>query len=684
MLLRPEPIPPFETGAEVLARLAYLLRPKDALTVSQWAERFISHYDPMALPFLAEIMDALSDPETSEVGDMGPAQAGKSMIGEAWIGWSIEHDPEPFLMVQPDKAAAEAFVKLRIDQLLASIPVLKAQLANGDASDNMHLKLFRGMYLGAAWPVKSQFRQRPYCRGWLDDYDAMPDDVEGEGSPIKLLNGRQTSFEGRDTKLVSSSPAREIGGVEAFIASGTDERLQPVCPECGSRVELNLRRDLKFDGGTLDESERSAHVIAPCCGSVLEPSAKRALLDSLVDLPNRGFVAANAEASKRRRTFRRDGLLSFTSWGALAREWREAQLAWEDRQDENPLKTFFNVKAGVNYRSQLSGEKPLEAADLLKRREQGWQLGTVPRGPKVLNAVIDVQRDRFEVAIIGTAAGRETWLVDRFAIHVLDDGLTPIMPFLHKEHWKVLLPLFDRKVPMVDMGVTVGHAPILSVTVDTGGSDRKGDQATEGSKFFWQAARALGVAANRITLVKGGSRPNDNKLMPPAEFADQKVKGGRKKTSARLWRPNVHKIKNILDARLRRTLPGPGYIHLPENLSEEHADEIVAEELVDGKWKARRARNETWDHLVYAEAAILKPPFAQSRTDMRWIPRGFAILWPNKSDYAEQAVEAAEQPNPAPAQAEQEQPKIAPAKRPVRRTMIKRKRKGDWLGKRRS
>lgn len=684
LMQRLEPIPPFETGARLFARLAHLYRPKERLTVSEWAERHIAHYDPAALPYLAEIMDALSDPETVEVGDMGPAQGGKSMVGEAWMGWTIDRAADPFLMVQPDKAAAEAFVKLRINELVRGVPALREALLPDSSADNMHLKLFKGMYVGAAWPVKSQLRQRPYCNVWADDFDAMPEDIEGEGGLLGLLDGRQTTFEGRETKLVSSSPAIEGGGIEAFVESGTDERLWPKCPSCGERWEIDLRRDLKFNRGTPDDAADSVHVVCGASGCVLEPGDRMRLLRSCADLPNRGFVATNKDVSKHRRTFRRDGLMAFTSWPKLARQLREAEIAWEDRQDESLLRSFYNVKGGKNYRSRLSGEKPVEAKVLLDRKEKGWKLGTVPRGPNVLNLVVDVQNDRFECAVIGTAAGRETWLVDRFAIHALDDGLTGVQPFVHKEHWKVLLPLFDRKYPMVDLGVTVGHAPILSVTVDTGGSDRKGDQATEGAKFFWNAARALGVHANRITLVKGSSRPT-GLLMPPAQFADQKVKGGPKRNSARLWLPNVHKIKNMIDARLRISVPGPGYLHLPEDISDEHVMEITAEELVKGKWEKKRTRNETWDHLVYGEAALLKPPFAQSRTDMRWIPRGFGIQWPNRSDYAEQAkvVQTApsEQIN-VPARVAGEETRPAAPARPTRRRMVAGGGSG-WLTKRR-
>ena len=145
LMQRLEPLLPFETGAQLIARLAHLYRPKERLTVSQWAERHIPHYDSMALPFLAEIMDALSDPETVEVGDMGPAQGGKSMVGEAWLGWTIDRSADPFLMVQPDKAAAEAFVKLRINELIRVVPALRNALLPDSSADNMHLKLFKGI-----------------------------------------------------------------------------------------------------------------------------------------------------------------------------------------------------------------------------------------------------------------------------------------------------------------------------------------------------------------------------------------------------------------------------------------------------------------------------------------------------------------------------------------------------------
>ncbi|MCG2600562.1 MAG: phage terminase large subunit family protein, partial [Achromobacter sp.] len=158
----------------------------------------------------------------------------------------------------------------------------------------------------------------------------------------------------------------------------------------------------------------------------------------------------------------------------------------------------------------------------------------------------------------------------------------------------------------------------------------------------------------------------------PGQFADQKIKGGARRRSARLWVPNVHKIKNMIDARLRRNVPGPGYVHLPGDLNDAVIDEILAEELVDGKWKKRRTRNETWDHLVYGEATMLRPGYAQSRSDMRWVWKGFGVKWP-KGGKAASSVEA----DAATAAVETE---AAPPARKRRKAPMRRN-KASWIGR---
>ncbi len=587
------------------------------MSVTAYARAHLS-YDDEVLPWQPEIMDALGDPEVAEVGLMGPAQAGKSLIGLAWLAWCIEHNPAGFMICQPDKTMAQDFVVRRVAPMIRNTPILRGQLLPDVGADNIFLKQFRGMLLTSIWPVAAQFRARPVPNGWLDDFDAIPDDIEGQGSAPTLLDARATFFEGRDKKFLSSSPAREDGGgIEAFVAQGTDERLMPVCPTCDERFEPNIRRDLRFDDkGTPEEAAASAHVICPANGCVLAPDDRRRLLDSLRNLPHRGFVQTNMRAGRRRRGFRIDGLMSVTTWNKLALEWRSAQIAWELRQDEAPLVGFFNSRGGQNYRSQAIGEKPLALDALAGRREIGWRRGTVPAGVRVIVITVDVQHNRFECLAYGWGDGLEGWLIDRWSIETLADGLTGVQPLRYREHWGALLPLFSREWLLADgSGRTV---KALTVAIDARGGE------SDLSAGFWHMASAAGIHPQRVTLLQGGNNPRAD-LISRARRADQKNKGGVKRNSPSRWTVNVHAGKNILDARLRREKPGPGYIHLPQNLSEQHLDEMTAEEKQKGKWVKVRARNETLDLLVMAYSAILRPPFAQSRTHMRWVPTDFRV-----------------------------------------------------------
>lgn len=698
---------PIETGYKILARLAHLVEPKEKLTVSQWVGRQ-GVFDLDALPWHAEVMDALSDPETEEVGLLGPSQAGKSTIGLSWIGWIIDQEPDNFFMCHPDRTATYKFVVSRLEPFIEEVKPVKHRLLKVPNANNNFLKQFQGMYLFSVWPVPGQFIQVAACYGWLDDFDQMADDIggtedkSGQGSAIKLLNGRLTTREGRDTKFISSSPADETGGkTEAFVGAGTDEWLEPECPSCGDRWRIDIRRDLRFDDkGTEDDAERSAHVVCSN-GCVLEPSDRRRLLDGLARLPNKGFVSAHPERSKRRRGFRADGLLAFTSWPTLARELREAQIAWEVRQDEGPLRTFWNTKGGYNYRSILSGEAPLKSTELAKRREPGFAIGTVPAGVKVITLVVDAQAASLECAAIGWGDKLESWLIDRWAIEAYADGV-PIRPFADPSSrvMEALLPLWRKTWPLADGSGP--SPPPLSVAIDSGGGGTKEDSWTATVQALWHKATApisrdgWGIERKRITIVKGGNNPRAPRLMPPAQFADRKIAGGARRASPDLWMPNVHRIKNIVDARLRITAAGPGYIHLPgadrpgspprdrhekaRGIEDHHLDEITAEELKDGKWVKLRARNETWDHLIYAYASILKPPFAQSRDHMRWAPAAYRV--PDQA--AAVAADAAPLPARLPAMAEHESPTPEPPRRPraARKKWIP-PRKGGWIDRRR-
>ena len=588
-------------------------------------------------------MEWLGDPEVSFVALMGPAQAGKTEIMLNWLGWLINTEPSNTIIVQPSQKLAQTFVETRVEPMIDATEVVKNKLMPVANANNIQLKKFRGMFLETVWPVASNFVQRPFRYAIVDDFAQMPPNVGesggegGQGSVLGLIDGRQTTFLGREKTFVASSPADDGGSdIAAQVMTAHDARLWPECPSCGERWEIDIERDLRFDErGDIDLAEETAHVVCgvPDSGCYLPPAARREMLSGLLELPNRGFVAANVDASIRRRSARIDGLLTMTPWPELARKKREAQLQWDLQQDESGLRAFTNTKAGKNYRSKQLGEKPLDAADLERLKVPGWKMATMPAGPVVWTLAVDIQADRFECIAEGHGPDGETWTIERWPIEVLEDGITPLRPFLKPEHWRVLLPLFERQYPMAGDGKSLTPPP-LCVALDTGGGgDRDIATATENAKKFWHLARAAGVPRTRIMLLKGSSNPNEKRDVWKAQGGDTKAKGGTRRDAPEMWIVNSHKHKFVLDARFRRDVPagggpGPGCQHFPEDFEERWFDEATAEELNSkGRWVKREGRraNETLDLKLYAKFALIKPPFAQSRPHMKWVPKAFRI-----------------------------------------------------------
>ncbi|WP_313980779.1 terminase gpA endonuclease subunit [Iodidimonas nitroreducens] len=669
----------------------------------KWAERYRKLKNPKGgysgpwrhdiAPHLIEPMNALSDPSVSLVGLQGPAQSGKSDIGLNWWGATIHQQPTDFMICQPDKAMMQDFVVRRLEPLIDQHRVLKEKMLPGGSSDNIFLKRFRGMLSTHIWPVGAQFRARPVPWGWLDDYDDFPEDIDGQGSALSLLEGRQTTFEGAEKTYVSSSPSRDGGGgIEAICEAGSNERFYWRCPQCNEYFSPEFDKHLRFDTkGSADDAERTAHLTCPHNGCIIDPVHKRQMLLSALDLPHNGWLQPHQKPfddsrvegdwiSVRWRTFRVDGLMGFTSWPKLARAWRLAQITLEMRQDESELRAFWNVKGGKNYRSMLTAEKPVDINVLMARRES-WQMQTVPAGVRVLTAAVDIQANRFEVMVVGWGDGLECWPIDRFDIHLLEDRSTLVEPARYPEHWLTLInQVVMRRYPSaVDPSQSV---PILTTAIDTGGEDGVKDNAVK----FWHAARLAGVHAHRITLVKGGSNPK-GKLLPAPSFLDVKSRGGPEKAGPRLWVPNVNAMKSIVDARLRREKPGPGYIHWPANWREEWFDELTAEELRRGKWIKIRSRNETLDLMVYNYTALMRAPFAGTRANMGWVPAAFRapIEVTDNPPNASAAALKLEDYQSMPAKANGEREQVNPEPSATGESVVRESRhtqagSGGWIG----
>ncbi|MCZ8150107.1 MAG: phage terminase large subunit family protein, partial [Roseomonas sp.] len=433
-----------------------MLRPPPQLTVSEWAERHRmlgsrasaepGPWRTSRTPYLKEVMDALSAVHPARrVVFMKGAQVGATESGNNWLGYIMHHVPAPALAVQPTVELAKRFSRQRIDPLLEETPALRERVAPARARDSgntMLSKEFPGGILvltGANSAVGLRSMTARFL--FLDEVDAYPGDVAGEGDPIALAEARARTFGWRRKAFLVSTPT--IAGrsrIEREYLASDQRRFFVPCTACGEMQWLRFERLLWEKG-----APETARYHCSACDHPMQEHDKTALLSG-------GEWRATAEGQDPHTIgFHISALYSpvgWLSWAQIARDWEAAQGKPED------IKTFRNTVLGETWQEQ--GEAP-DWERLVERRED-FRMGVVPPGALVLTAGVDVQDDRLECDVWGWAEGFSSWLVD----HIVISGSPR-----DREPWDELAQVLARDWPRQGGGAM----RIARLCVDTGGRD---------------------------------------------------------------------------------------------------------------------------------------------------------------------------------------------------------------------
>lgn len=582
----------FDGAADIDAAWRAGLKPEPLLTVSEWAERnrMLSSkgsaepgpWRNSRTPYLAEIMDCLSPSHPAQrVVFMKGAQVGATESGNNWIGYVIQHAPGPMLTVQPTVELAKRFSRQRIEPLLEETPSLRGLVAAArerDSGNTMLSKDFAGGQLvltGANSAVGLRSMSARYL--FMDEVDAYPGDVEGEGDPIALASARARTFGRRKKEYLVSTPTIEgASRIEREYLASDQRRFFLPCPHCGAMQWLQFER-LRWEKG---RPETAAYVCAEC-DVPIEERHKTWMLGAGEWRPTAEAQAAHVVGFHISSLYSPVGWLS---WEQIARDWEAAQGKVQ------ALKTFANTVLGKTWQEQ--GDAP-EWERLAERRED-YRLGTVPEDAAVLTAGVDVQDDRLECDVWAWGAGFTSWLVD----HVSIAG-SPREP----ETWARLSEILNRAWPRQGGGlVRIGKA-----CVDTGGRD---------TAAVYGHLRSL--ADSRIAPVKGVDGWNKAAPVQGPTPVDALVNGKKLRRGLKLWTVSVSTWKADLYRRLwlKRTEAEEyprGWVHLPQGVEIEWVKQLVAEQLrtvTDRRgfqrqeWAKLRDRNEALDCAVYARAAL--------------------------------------------------------------------------------
>lgn len=506
-------------------------------------------------------MDACSDPEIREVVVMAGAQLGKSEAILNIIGYHIENDPSPILVLQPTVEMAQSFSKDRVaNGLIRSTPSLRDKVRDPRSRDSGNTTLHK-IFPGGALTLTgansaASLASRPIRLVLCDECDRYPTSAGSEGDPIQLARKRAATFWNRKIVMVSTPTNKGASRIEDAFEQSDQRHYHVPCKHC-EQYQVLKWANVQWQ----DSDPETAQYCCEHCGSLWSDAERRWAIRN-------GQWVAHAEFT---------GVAGFAINGMYS-PWTPLSDGVRDflsvRKNPEQLRVWTNTYLGETFEDAGETIEPLFLTD----RVEDYEI-LVPEEVVLLTAGADVQNDRIEISIIGWTRDFESFVIGHEVVR--GDPSTPQL-------WQqVDSVLFKRYETYDEREMT-----IRATAMDSGGhftnSVYQYAKKNAGSNVF--AIKGVGGEGKPIA-----GRPSKNNI-------------GR----VNLFPVGVDTAKDLLFARLRIEEPGPGYIHFPKNLDDEYFKQLTAEKVVTRfhrGFKKRvfqkiRARNEALDCFVYAMAAL--------------------------------------------------------------------------------
>lgn len=571
-------------------------RPDPVMSVSEWADAYRTltkstasepgPYRTERTPYLREIMDRLSptDPTTEIVLKKG-AQIGGTEAGNNWIGCVIDLFPGPMLVVQPTGDTAKRFSKLRLAPLVASTERLHNKIKEARTRDSgntiMQKEFPGGTLIITGANSAAGLRSMPIKFMMLDETDAYPADVAGEGNPITLATKRTSSYRNKKKIFKISTPTFEgASHIDKDFRKGSQAQYNVPCPICKKQQVLDFKR-LKYKAETIGEEVIVSTAEYACihCDALIQENKKTWMFDE-----NNGAQWVHKHPKRKIKSYQISALYSPYGWYS----WAEACQHFEDsKSDSAELVTFTNTVLGECY------EEPGESPDWerLWERAGTFNIGTVPRDAHVLTGGVDVQKDRLELTVKGWGKRKRNWAIDHevFEGNPADDAV-----------WGVLRDFIENTQYPHASGYLM---PISLVAVDSG------YHANEVYTFVRKKPKFFAVKGHdRIGPILGNPSQLDIKLK------NRVIKRGI------LVYPFASSVaKKELYSWLSYRTPEDGtrpvgFCEFPK-FHQEFFKQLTAERLITRKdknkyskqeWVKQRDRNEVLDCSTMARAAAYK------------------------------------------------------------------------------
>lgn len=600
---------------EVWARV---WRPHPTLTLSEWADKHGHLSDGQKwrtsyVPYLREVMDAVSDRAVRRVVVMKPSRVGYTEgVVHQRIGYSMHQDPERMLIVHPTGGEAEDWSRKQLEPFIRATDELSEILPEG--AGTLTDKIFSGGSITIRGAHSPKVLRRHTAR------DVIMDEVDGftlasgeEGDPVDLAERANRTLPDRKTIMGSTPTWVHSSRIYAALRHTTWEDYHVPCPHChelqvlewgGRETAHGIKWDREVfctscgaeasedgpcDGcGARERDIRhdtdTAHYVCRHCSEAIGPEHKRWMIAE-----ENGATWIPRRPGRKDRGFQISGLLSpfeGASWSAMAAKFLES------KDDPLLLQVWVNQWLGEPFeeRSETKAVKGLEARAEVYVSPGGERV-MVPDGVGVLTAGVDVQGDRLELLIRGYGVEWESWDI----LHERIWG-SPALP----DTWGRLDAL---------LGASYLHAAGSRLMVSACMVDSNDGNTMEYVFRYVKPRESRNIWASQGDKGKPGAPP----LKRPTKANADGVK---------VWTIGTFPAKASLYQRLAVQRVGPRYIHLrlpghppicngfdAEFFAQFEAFEKVrrrvrGSRVYEERWIQKRQRDEAPDLHVMADSAL--------------------------------------------------------------------------------
>jgi phage terminase large subunit GpA-like protein len=588
---------------KMFSGLIGLTKPRPHLAVDEWVEspdgivlsgRSSGIPGPLRLrqtPYLREPLRAFNHSGIQRISLCFGTQAGKTTFIFCILGYIIDYDPGPTMLVYPTLDMARGVSKDRIQPMIQDCPNLRRHLTGSVDDFQLLAYTLDRLTVRFAWSnSESATRSHPIKYLLKDELSAFaPGASSAADQRVKTFwNHKIVST---STPMHEADPMWHELGLEQADESAKGEQLFDTaawkpksattvffyhvpCPHCKAMIRLEFS-GLRWpkDCAIRDLDAKAWYECQSCKGQITDAQKVKAVEAGRWQTENPGgkWVAYHLNSLYPR--------WDSCRFGAVAREYLRAKIS----QDPAQMQEFVNNYLALPYSLEQSGIEMISDA-AIDNAVDTYQRNTLPAGVKALVLGADVQGDCAYYAVLGFGSGSKAWFIS----------------------WGLLGS--EMELPKI-LQTPYAHPSGVSLRIVAGAVD-----ARYKSQSVFDVCRKYRVlrpvqGQDRIVEV-GRNTPIPFKMWTP----DKNAKGQTPVNALKGLAINTQFFKQIIYGRMNPQEGQERLIHLPadademltRHLQSEHevASSVRGSAEIKRKWVVRKgySANHLLDCTVYAFA----------------------------------------------------------------------------------